>query len=135
MYHTRIIEKSAWIFIKDNRVLSTRSVNRNSFYFPGGKPEPGETSKEALIREIKEELTVSLILESILSVGLFEAQADSQPEGVIVKMYCYTANYTGTLLPSSEIAEIAWLSYQDKHKTSTVDHLIFDWLYENKLLR
>ncbi|MFD2512563.1 hypothetical protein ACFSRY_01680 [Pontibacter locisalis] len=49
-------------------------------------------------------------------------------------MTCYEAAYTGAILPASEIEEVMWLSYKDKHLTSPVDHLIFDWLKERELL-
>ena len=131
----KVIEKSAWILIKNNRVLSTRSVGRDKFYFPGGKLEQGESNEEALIREIREELTVSVIPESISYLGIFEAQADDHTKGIVVKMHCYNADFIGNLEAAAEIEEIAWLSYHEKSKSSEVDQLIFDWLLENKLIR
>ena len=57
------IDKLAWIYIRDRRILSTRSKGKNAWYIPGGKKEQGETDKQALVREIKEELTLILIIE------------------------------------------------------------------------
>ena len=131
----KTISKSAWIYIENNSVLSVRSVNRKKFYFPGGKPEPGESRQEALIREIKEELSVDLVSESIKFIGTFEAEADSHPQGIIVRMDCFTAKYTGSLRAAAEIEEIAWLTYQQKHKSSIVDQIIFEWLMKNQLIR
>jgi len=123
-----VIQKSAWIEVVDHKILSTRSNGKRAFYIPGGKPEPNETNQEALIREIKEELSVDLIPESIQSLGVFTAQADGHTEGIQVQMNCFTAQYSGKLIANSEIAEFMWLSYEEKSKTSHVDHLIFDWL-------
>ncbi|WP_442876094.1 hypothetical protein [Amycolatopsis sp. NBC_01480] len=50
-------------------------------------------------------------------------------------MTCYTAESTGTLTPSSEIAELAWLGYADRPRVSAVDQLIFDDLHSQGLLR
>ncbi|WP_425586024.1 NUDIX hydrolase [Streptomyces thioluteus] len=50
----------AWIRIEHGRLLATRSHGRSRFYLPGGKPEPGETAGQALVREIREELGVAL---------------------------------------------------------------------------
>jgi hypothetical protein len=49
-------------------------------------------------------------------------------------MTCYTADFSGTLQATSEIAEIAFLAFADKAKSSTVDHLIFDDLLAKGLL-
>ena len=40
--------------------------------FPGGKIEKGETREEAIIREIKEELTIEINVESYLGEKIFE---------------------------------------------------------------
>lgn len=40
--------------------------------FPGGKIEKGETKEEAIIREIKEELTIEINVESYLGEKVFE---------------------------------------------------------------
>jgi 8-oxo-dGTP diphosphatase len=40
-----------------------------------------------------------------------------------------TADYSGTLAASSEIAELAWLSYADRDRVSPVDQIIFDHLH------
>ena len=130
-----LIDKLAWIEIRDGKILSTRSKGRTKYYLPGGKREPGETDFQTLHREIQEELSIDLIEESITFTGVFQAQADSHPEGVQVKMTCYQGDYTGTIAPASEIEEVVWLSYQDRHLTSAVDQIIFDWLKERELLQ
>ena len=130
----KMIDKLAWIEIQDQKILMTRSKGKDKFYIPGGKREPGENDHQALIREIKEELSVDLIESSLKFYGVFEAQAHGQPAGVRVKMQCYTGSYEGTLAADSEIEEIVWLSYVDKDKTGFVDQLIFEKLKENNLI-
>lgn len=50
----------AAVIERDGRILITRrpkGAHLEGFWeFPGGKPEPGETAREALIREVREEL-------------------------------------------------------------------------------
>ena len=120
------IDKIAWIRLEDGKILSTRSHGKEVFYIPGGKREPGETDVQALVREIREELDVAIVPGSATHAGTFKAQAHGHPAGVEVRMTCYTADYQGTLTPSSEVAELIWLTYADRDRVSLVDQLIFD---------
>lgn len=125
-----MIDKIAWIELKDGKILSTRSKGKDTFYIPGGKREAGETDEETLVREIREELDVDIDSLSISPVGVFEAQAHGHKEGLGVKMTCYKAGYKGKLSPNSEIEEIRWLGYRDQDIISPVDKIIFQFLYE-----
>jgi ADP-ribose pyrophosphatase YjhB (NUDIX family) len=128
------IDKLAWIYLKDGKLLSTKSFGKDVYYIPGGKREAGESDTEALLRELKEELSVDLILETIKHLKTFEAQAHGKPEGTLVRMTCYTADYSGVLTPSAEVEELVWLSYADRETSSPVDKIIFDYLHEKGLL-
>lgn len=130
----KLIDKVAYIFIKDGRILSTRSKGKDKYYIPGGKREGNESDIETLVREIKEELSVDIIESTAKLYGIFEAQAHGKAEGVIVKMTCYTADYSGELKADSEIAEIVWLTTADIEDISPVDKLIFADLNKKGLL-
>ncbi len=123
-----MIDKLAWIELQDQHILSTKSIGKDTYYIPGGKREAGETDAAALCREIKEELSIDLAVETLQYVGSFQAAAHGHPEGTLVNMTCYKAAYTGTLKAAAEIAEIKWLTYLDKDKISEVDKIIFDFL-------
>ena len=125
------IDKIAWIRLEGGKILSTRSRGKDVYYIPGGKREPGETDVQALIREIREELDVAIAPGSATHAGTFQAQAHGHASGIVVRMTCYTADYQGTLTPSSEIDELIWLTYADRDRVSPVDQLIFDHLHEN----
>ena len=128
------IDKIALIKVSNGQILSTKSKGKNKYYIPGGKRESGETDQETLIREIQEELNVEIIEHSIEYFGTFKAQSDGAPKGIIVKMTCYTANYTGQPKENSEIEEIKWLNYSDLDIVSEVDKIIFKNLKESGLL-
>lgn len=131
---TTTIDKVAWIHIVDGKVLGARSKGKDTYYFPGGKRESGESDQETLIREIQEELSVQIKPETITAFGTFEADAHGKAEGVSVQMTCLSADYIGELRPASEIEELAWLSYNDRERVSAVSRIIFDRLREMKLL-
>ena len=129
-----MIDKIAWLHLHDGRLLSTRSRGKDRYYLPGGKREAGETDQQTLLREIREELTVALDPASLAHIGTWEAPAHGHPDGVLVRMTCYRAHYTGTLQPAAEIEELVWLTYRHRAEVSAVDQLIFDWLREQGLL-
>ncbi|QCX00932.1 NUDIX domain-containing protein [Aggregatimonas sangjinii] len=130
----QIIDKLAWIYIENGKILSTLSKGKSTYYIPGGKREANESDAHALSREIKEELSVALELSSLHFIGIFEAQADGHKPGILVRMTCYAAEYTGELRADSEIDKIVWLAYTDRENVSQVDQLIFDFLYEQGVL-
>ncbi|GAA3597402.1 NUDIX domain-containing protein [Kribbella ginsengisoli] len=129
-----MIDKVAWIELSDGRVLSTRSKGKDTYYLPGGKREPGESDVDTLVREISEELSVQIDPKTAAHLGTFEAQAHGQPPGVLIRMTCYTAQYSGTLTPANEIAELIWLSAADTTQIAPVDHLVFAHLHAAGLL-
>lgn len=128
------IDKIALVKIENGKILSTKSKGKTKYYIPGGKRENDESDEQTLIREIKEELSVDIIKESVEYVGTFKAQSDGAIDGTIVKMTCYKANYIGNLKEANEIEEIRWLNFKDLEFVSEVDKIIFKHLKDNGLL-
>ncbi|MCG7342664.1 NUDIX domain-containing protein [Sporosarcina sp. ACRSL] len=58
------------IFIKDGKILVARAIGHRNTFLPGGHIEFGESAKDALIREIHEELGISCTVNKFL--GLVE---------------------------------------------------------------
>jgi len=128
------IDKLAWLYIKDGKLLNARSKNKTLFYLPGGKREVGESDKQALCREIKEEISVDLLDDSIVYAGTFEANADAQSADVMVTLTCYFADFKGELSPASEIAEIKFIEFQEKELCSVGSIKVFEWLKQQGLM-
>jgi len=128
------IDKLALIELRGRKVLETKSKGKDTWYIPGGKREAGESDQQALVREIKEELSVDLDPASFSHYGTFEAQAHGKPEGVVVRMTCYTGHYTGNLTPQAEVEMMDWFDYAQRDRVSPVDQLIFDDLKEKDLI-
>jgi 8-oxo-dGTP diphosphatase len=113
-----VIDTVAWVRLEHGRILCARPREKDVFYIPGGKREGAETDLQTLRREITEELTVTLLPETVRHVRTYQAGQ--------VRMSCYTAEYAGTLAPSSEIDELAWFCYADRDRVPPVDQLLFD---------
>lgn len=134
MSEKTFIDKLAFIYIKDRQILMTLSKGNDTYYIPGGKREGNETDLEALTREVREELTVEVVQESVKHYGTFEAQAHGKALGTLVRMTCYTAEYVGELTPSSEIQDSAYYTYAQRDIVGPVDQIIFDDLKMKNLI-
>jgi 8-oxo-dGTP diphosphatase len=131
-----LIDTVAWVCLENGRILCARPRAKDIFYIPGGKREGAESDLQALLREITEELTITLLPETVRHLGTYEAdQPGGQPGAAVVRMSCYTGGYSGTLAPSSEIDELAWFSYADRPRVPPVDQLLFDDLKAADQLR
>lgn len=135
MTNNQYIDKLAFLYFVDKKLLMTLSQGKDTYYIPGGKREAGESDIEALSREVREELTVDLIPDTVKHYGTFTAQAHGKPLGVLVRMTCYTADFSGDLQPSSEIQDIAYYTYAQRDIVGPVDQLIFDDLHAKGLLK
>ncbi|GAB3798822.1 hypothetical protein GCM10027605_11150 [Micromonospora zhanjiangensis] len=78
---------------------------------------------------------MAIVPASATHLGTFSAQAHGHPDGLLVRMTCYGADFTGDLRPDSEIEELVWLTHADRHRVSPVDQIIFDHLHATTRLR
>ena len=122
-----MIDTVAWLRLEQGLILCARPRAKDVFYIPGGKREGAETDLQTLRREIAEELTVTLLPETVRHFQTYQSGG--------VQMSCYTAEYAGTLVPSSEIGELAWFCYADRDRVPPVDQLLFDDLKASGQLR
>ena len=83
----KIIEVVGAAIIKEDKVLVMQRSNQMTlpgmWEFPGGKVEANETEQEALIREIKEELSVTINILDYIN----EASYDYEFGTVQLKVY------------------------------------------------
>jgi 8-oxo-dGTP diphosphatase len=91
--------------------------------FPGGKIEPGETSREAAIRETKEETTLEVH-------NLQEIKADID---IGVDIY-YTRDYTGSVEIDYEHDDWRWVDREDMKDIPIAPNVleIYDWTLKNE---
>lgn len=90
--------------------------------FPGGKIEQGETSKRALVREIKEELNTEI------SVGELIDTIEYDYEAFHLSMDCFWAEVVAGNLELKEAAAAKWLTKEtiDSVKWLPADTIILD---------
>jgi 8-oxo-dGTP diphosphatase len=60
----KIIDKIAWIELKDKAILSTKSYGKERCYIPGGKRDADETDEQTLFDSIRTEHYLELRLKT-----------------------------------------------------------------------
>jgi 8-oxo-dGTP diphosphatase len=80
--------------------------------FPGGKMEPGETPEEALVREIREELSTEI------SVDKFLYTVDYDYPAFHLTMHCYMCSLLCDALHLNEHEAARWLKADEIHSVN-----------------
>ncbi len=104
------IYKSAGILIKDRKALMERSIGKPAFVQPGGRIEPGETAKEALVRELKEEMSIDVDQKDLELFGTYSAAAANHPNQQVRMQVYVVKKWQGEILPNNEVEEIRWFN-------------------------
>ena len=101
------------LIIKDRKLLLAYSKNKKCFYLPGGKIDKGETSIQALLREIAEELNLSLHENELSYYKHISAPAYGENNGVIMEQDCFLLTKTAEPIASAEIGELRYFSLEE----------------------
>lgn len=103
---------TAAIIIQNNKILLVENIKHNTIRMepPGGKLELNETLEECVIREVKEELDITITPYSLFG----EYETDS-PEGKF-KVTMYFARITEgepRIMEPEKISKFNWYSYEE----------------------
>ena len=103
------------------RVLASRrtrpAVLEGRWEFPGGKVEPGESAEAALVREVQEELDVTLMLgEELTATG----RGWPISERLTLRIF-WAEIFIGTPTPSESHDQIAWLAADELDSVEWLD--------------
>jgi len=104
------IYKASGIIIKDRKVLAERSIGKEFFIHPGGKIESGETAKQAVVRELKEEFQIDIDEADLELFGSYSAPAANSPEIDVHMDVFMVTKWRGDIVPDSEVEEMLWLT-------------------------
>lgn len=115
------------LIYKENCILALKKKKNNShFILPGGKIEKGEENFEALIRELNEEIQITINKEQLTFLG--KVKSIAQFENLPLEADVFTVNYQGKITVSNEIESFSWLNIDniDRTKLARTFNLIID---------
>ncbi len=98
------------VVVRDHQLLLAFSRNKGAWYLPGGKVDAGETTTEALVREIREELNVELDPARLELYCRIQAPAFGEAGGVWIDQDCFRYPLDAEIIPGNEIEEVAYFS-------------------------
>ncbi len=122
----KVKEKPTWVMVvaaaiidQDGRALMQQRPrgkhHAGLWEFPGGKVEPGEIPRSALVRELAEELKIVVDPAELVPAGFADNGEDGQGRPLVILLYSLS-RYDG-VPRSTEGAELAW------HGPETLHHL------------
>ena len=110
MHDKKLIEVVAAIIFQDGKLFATQRGYgewKDWWEFPGGKIEPEETPKEALKREIREELATEIEVGDLLTTVEYE-----YPQFQLT-MHCYLCSIISGQLSLLEHEDARWLNMNE----------------------
>ena len=123
------IEVVAAIIRKGDKIFATQRGYgewQDWWEFPGGKMEVGETPEEALVREIREELSADISVDELLTTVEYD-----YPKFHLT-MHCYLCSLVSEALHLNEHEAAKWLSKDelDSVKWLPADEIVLDKMKE-----
>jgi ADP-ribose pyrophosphatase YjhB (NUDIX family) len=103
------------VIVESGKVLLQRRDDNGRWGLPGGAVEPGESLREAIAREVREE--TGLEVEPVRVIGVYSSpalhQVMSYPDGNVIhyvstSLACVITG--GMLVPGAESLELAWFA-------------------------
>jgi len=123
---------AAGLIIKNKKILLTKRSNYTEAFpgcwtCPGGRADEGETAKDAVVREVKEEVGLDFTPTELFATGKWEDR----------ELNRFLGEWSGEVkLQEEEITEFGWFTYDEAIKLD----LAFDYrdvikkLHQSKIL-
>ena len=135
-----LLQDGAAAIIENDKgqILLQSRADRNKWGLPGGCQEVGESFKETIIREIKEETNLDVKMNDldIIDIVSGSSRKNSYPNGDVVynnTVLYLIKNYTGTLKWNKESKEMKFFDIDDLPSNQNDADLIN--IYINKRVR
>ena len=127
---------SAMITNTEGALLTVRKKGSIYYMMAGGKIEQDETPIAALLRELQEELHLTVAPNALTYLGVHQTEAVNEPNTLIHATIFHLALDTLLLQPQAELDEVKWLTYEN-YQQVPLAHLLKEfsiplWLKNKK---
>lgn len=125
-----MIKVVAAIIQKDNKIIIAKRMANKSmggfWEFPGGKIEPGETPEESIVRELQEEMNISIKVEKYVGESIYDYG------NIVICLLGYLASIKNGDIILKEHDEYKWLTLEEisKFKLAPADIPLVQMLQE-----
>jgi 8-oxo-dGTP diphosphatase len=114
----RHVRAAGGVLVRDGRVALVHRPKYDDWSLPKGKLEPGESSEDAAVREVREETGIEAALrEELPSVEYTDPKG--RPKTV---RYWRMEPLAGEFAPNDEVDELRWLEPHEAARCLTYDH-------------
>lgn len=110
-----------------DKILLVQVRTREKYYFPGGKIEEGESQVHALLREVKEEINLTLTMDEIEYIGTIVGPAYPQQD-MLTELNGFrslTKIDWENVTINNEITDIRWI---DKDNDALIAPAVKVWI-------
>lgn len=125
------LERLTWIAIHEGKVLAVRYGGKDLFEFPGALPVPNAADAVTLGHALHRQLNLQVPASEFRYLHQFET---SIVPGKFLVQTCYTANLPGIPVPQGPIAEVVWITVEEKEKLVVQDREILRYLEKESLI-
>jgi 8-oxo-dGTP pyrophosphatase MutT (NUDIX family) len=135
-HQVKRLHTAGLIALKREKVLLAFSNHKKAWYLPGGKIDSGETPREALCREISEELHTALDPSLLRYVGHITAPAWGEPPHVLMEQVCFRYDLQQDVKPGGEIGGLRyfdWTAYRLEEAQVPGVLQVFEWIQSGRL--
>lgn len=99
------------VVIENRKLLLAYSNRKKAFYLPGGKLDEGEDAITAIIREIKEELSIDITEAELEPYCHISAPAYGEEPPITMEQDCFLYTLNTAPVINAEISVIDFFSY------------------------
>ena len=118
------------VLVKDNKVLLLQKPRRGWWVAPGGKMEPGESVKDACVREFREETGIYVKNPKIKGIFTFIMKENDVVQSEWMMFTFVADEYDGQQMDVSEEGKIEWKLIDEISKLPMAegDYHILDYM-------